>query len=52
MNLLHACMYGHEMNVLLFKEIGDVNRVDASLHAFCEDSECYIPLLRTSSPVM
>ena len=42
MYLLHACMYGHERDVGLFEEVGDVIHVDASLHAYCEDSECYI----------
>ena len=45
-------MYGHEMDVALFEEASDVICVDASLHAFCEDRECYIPLLRASSPIM
>ena len=35
-------MYGHERDVGLFEEVGDVIHVDASLHAYCEDSECYI----------
>ena len=41
---MHACMYGHSRYVTLFKDVGDVVRMYASLDAYCEDSKCYIPL--------
>ena len=42
MDLLQACTYEHQRYVLLFEDVGSVFRVDASLNAYCDDSECYI----------
>ena len=38
-----ACVYGHYKYVGLFKVVGDVVCVYASLNACDEDSDCYIP---------
>ena len=42
MDLLHAHVYGHYKYVALFKKIGNIVCVHASLDAYYEDDEYYI----------